>query len=534
MEVEMKMVKSLLLGTAAGLVAVAGAQAADMPVKAKPVLYVKICSLYGDGFYYIPGTDICLKLGGYVRFQAYYDYGTNATTGPFGAPNFLDTRTGGQTDLTYRTRSLISVDTRQQTEWGTLRTYFTVGHTGDSPAAEAIYANRGFIQFAGFTLGLASSFFDFYSSPIVTYFSVPTEDTGDGGWRVAAYTANFGNGISSTLSLEEPRRRSIVNTSLGCVGPVQPPGFVCQGTGSFNANNTTVGFQFNDPFLVGAAPVNDAATIRFPDIVWNWRIDQAWGAALIGGAVHDASAGYYGSTLTGNITQGHPADKLGWVVTAGLRINGLNGSFFQTQASYTEGATMYICHSSFCGASAAKFGIGNSLGLGYVTDGVFGTGGEVELTKAWGVYAAYDHVWWAGSKWRTSIYGGWIAFDFNDNAKALISQATCGTFAVAGGTATGVVPSATSGSLTGMTNCDPNWSFAYVGSRTQYNFTPEFYMGVDFTYQKLSTAFGGLANYRAVGGTPRQTGSIAGGNPYVIEDQDIWAVTVRFHRDFKP
>jgi hypothetical protein len=66
MEVEM-MVKSLLLGTAAGLVAVAGAQAADMPVKAAPVQYVKICSLYGDGFYYIPNTDTCLKIGGYAR-----------------------------------------------------------------------------------------------------------------------------------------------------------------------------------------------------------------------------------------------------------------------------------------------------------------------------------------------------------------------------------------------------------------------------------------------------------------------------------
>src|SRR5262249_9084841 len=64
-EVEMKMVKSLLLGTAAGLVAVAGAQAADYPVKGKAaaVQYVKICSLYGDGFYYIPGTDTCLKMG---------------------------------------------------------------------------------------------------------------------------------------------------------------------------------------------------------------------------------------------------------------------------------------------------------------------------------------------------------------------------------------------------------------------------------------------------------------------------------------
>ena len=86
----MKMVKSLLLGTAAGLVAVAGAQAADMPVKAKPVLYVKICTLYGDGFYYIPGTDICLKLGGYVRSQHYYNYGNNATNTPFFGTNVLE------------------------------------------------------------------------------------------------------------------------------------------------------------------------------------------------------------------------------------------------------------------------------------------------------------------------------------------------------------------------------------------------------------------------------------------------------------
>src|SRR6195256_7101601 len=75
MEVEMKTFKTLLLGTAAGLVAVAGAQAADMPVKAAPVQYVKICSLYGDGFYYIPGTDTCLKLGGYLRVQAEYNAG---------------------------------------------------------------------------------------------------------------------------------------------------------------------------------------------------------------------------------------------------------------------------------------------------------------------------------------------------------------------------------------------------------------------------------------------------------------------------
>jgi hypothetical protein len=46
----MKMVKGLLLGSAAGLLAVGGAQAADLPVKAKAVEYVRICSLYGAGF----------------------------------------------------------------------------------------------------------------------------------------------------------------------------------------------------------------------------------------------------------------------------------------------------------------------------------------------------------------------------------------------------------------------------------------------------------------------------------------------------
>ena len=76
----MKMVKSLILGSAAGLIAMSGAQAADLPVKAKAVEYVRICSLYGAGFYYIPGTDTCIKLGGYVRVDTTF----NGTT--YGGP----------------------------------------------------------------------------------------------------------------------------------------------------------------------------------------------------------------------------------------------------------------------------------------------------------------------------------------------------------------------------------------------------------------------------------------------------------------
>ena len=63
----MKGFRSLIVGSAASIVGVTGAYAADLPVKAKAVEYVRICSLYGAGFYYIPGTDTCIKLSGYLR-----------------------------------------------------------------------------------------------------------------------------------------------------------------------------------------------------------------------------------------------------------------------------------------------------------------------------------------------------------------------------------------------------------------------------------------------------------------------------------
>ncbi len=59
----MKFVGSLLLSSAAVIAVAGAAQAADLPVKAKAIQYVKICSAYGPGFYYIPGTDTCIKLG---------------------------------------------------------------------------------------------------------------------------------------------------------------------------------------------------------------------------------------------------------------------------------------------------------------------------------------------------------------------------------------------------------------------------------------------------------------------------------------
>ena len=69
--------RTLILGSAAGLIAISGAQAADLPVKAKAVEYVRICSLYGAGFFFIPGTDTCIKIGGYLRADTTFNGGAH-------------------------------------------------------------------------------------------------------------------------------------------------------------------------------------------------------------------------------------------------------------------------------------------------------------------------------------------------------------------------------------------------------------------------------------------------------------------------
>ena len=116
----MKLVKSLLLGSAAGLAAVAGAQAADLPVaKAAPVEYVRVCSTYGAGFFYIPGTETCLRVGGRVRADYLY-----------GEP--LDR---AEDAIGFRARGRLNIDARTATAYGLLRAYirFEITRSSGTP-----------------------------------------------------------------------------------------------------------------------------------------------------------------------------------------------------------------------------------------------------------------------------------------------------------------------------------------------------------------------------------------------------------------
>ena len=291
----MKMVKSLLLGSAAGLVAVTAGQAADLPVKAKPVEYVKVCSLYGAGFYYMPGTDMCIKIGGWVRTEFVYGQVNGSLTwGPFNG----NANNRGSTSEAFRARGYITADAREQTAYGTARAYIDVGiNTNDAGLQVgnlALSSNRAFLQWAGLTTGLTQSFYDFYSVPAASFRGgyYPASDTGDPGWLVIGYTAQLGNGLSATISTEARRTTQIVNEAsvggaqagIAGLGTVTPGGFtsaVGGGGAEFPGNGAYGGMQSGD-------------------YVGNIRIDQTWGSAQVMAAAHELNGVYYSANSTGS------------------------------------------------------------------------------------------------------------------------------------------------------------------------------------------------------------------------------------------
>jgi hypothetical protein len=486
----MKMVKSLLLGSAAGVVAIAGAQAADLPVKAKPVQYVKICSLYGAGFYYIPGTDFCLKLGGWVRTE--YNVGSHGSFSPI--VNGGDARyTRLSNDNTWRTRYILTVDVRNQTQYGTLRTYIASGitTTNGNNASGTTYNNRAFIQWAGFTMGLASSFFDgpFGFSNVSNQTNIILSSTGGNGLMVWAYTAQLGNGLSASISLEDPTH-SYRDKGIG-----ESSAAVINATGGLAANHS-------------------GGSVRWPDVVGNIRISQSWGSAQIAAAAHDVYADYYvGSPAAAGTVEwnGHPGDEVGWAVGGGIKVNlpmlG-KGDFIGAQAAYSKGALGYIGS----GLGVGGFGLysGGTVGFGPVMDAVYDSNNfagfsGLELTEGWSVGAGLNHHW--NSMWQTSLYGGYVEINYSGLATAYLNTGQ--------GFAQG-------------TNWDS--SFWQIGSRTKWTPTKGLDLSVDVLYSHLNTAWanipGGAVAAGPGGGKVTTT--------YVLSDQDVWQGIFRVQRNFYP
>ncbi|MEN3791341.1 porin [Fulvimarina sp. MAC3] len=215
-------IKSLLLGSAAALVAVTGARAADVIVPmAEPTEYVRVCDVYGTGFHYIPGTETCLSINGYVRFKY-------AVAGPvedsFGN-NFVRNAEGDDYQAGSAVRVRLNFDAREETELGTLRAFARIQATNTFGAYsndESYAMDMGYIQLGGLTMGYLDSLFT-EGDGLLTDTDLPI---GDIQTNRVSYTFAAG-GLAATVALEDDGSGDFAPNVVGKLG-------YSGGFGSFN------------------------------------------------------------------------------------------------------------------------------------------------------------------------------------------------------------------------------------------------------------------------------------------------------------
>lgn len=229
----------VLKGAAAALCIMASVQPAAA-TEAEPVEYVRVCDAYGQGFFYIPGTETCLKIGGYLRHEI--------AAGD-------DVYWGGSLDgMTGKARASLRFDARNETELGTLRSNLEARFEHKASGSRS-YISEALIELGGFSVGLADSLFAnwTWAAGNVVYDDV-IYYSGDRTMQVS-YTQDFGNGFSAMIGAEE-------------------------GTGSWELETV-------DALGVARRESFDLRTDGIPHLIAGVKYEQDWGT-LFGMAAYDA------------------------------------------------------------------------------------------------------------------------------------------------------------------------------------------------------------------------------------------------------
>jgi hypothetical protein len=313
------------------------------------------------------------------------------------------------------------------------------------------------------------------------------------------YTAQFGNGVSGTIGLDDPtvfNRTAVYNLSI-------PTPLNAVGIGS-----------------------NAYAGVHSPDIVGNVRIDQAWGLFQISAAAHEVDASYNtlgaGAVPTGlSEISGHPDTKWGGSVMAALNIKNIPtgaGDDIKIDATYAKGDTKNVISTSGASPSFTMFGGSGagayqSVGFGATTDGVYslGTGG-IKLTEAYGVRGAFNHNW--DPYWSSSLFGSYSAVRYNGAVGDLTSAkgAYCAAYG-AGVAGQGITYT-----------CNPDFNISQLGVITRWTPVKNLTFSAEVMWTHLDQKFAGTATL--VPTAPKPTAV------YEFKDQDTVSFNVRAQRNF--
>ena len=452
-----KLIQGLLLAAAAlaGLVPGAGARAADLPAfQAAPIEYVRICDAYGAGFFYIPGTDTCLRVGGLVLAELrgfdpsftivgpqFYANGAQHLGAGFVPSPSQYSNARSRDAIDYAALGRAELDARTQSPWGTLRSFIRVDAffgsggsaalgslgqqvntfnttAGTSAPRETTTVDKAFIQFAGLTAGRAQSMFDFYADAY-NYLGLRGSNATT---TLFAYTATFGDGFSGTLSFEgQPARRAAIGSTIAST-TVAPITF-----GGVSATS----FQ------------GQPAGARVPEIVGNLRLDQPWGAVQLSAAAHQVDASLFqANALATPPVAPAPAgftpsfafpaltsNSFGFAVQGGVQLNAdylSPGDKLWLQAAYEKGAFGYIAGNNqaygYGSVSQNRYPGAGITPLDYVpgwnpqinSDCVFTGSGACEQQWGWDITGAYKHYWLPILS--SAVYGSYLEVHYPAHA----------------------------------------------------------------------------------------------------------------------
>ena len=280
--------RSVLFGSAAMLSCVGGATAADLPIAEPAAQYVRVCNTFGGGFFYIPGSNTCLMLSGYVRSEWHYVDGDTSILFPGGTKSAFNNRTS-------RARANVMWDAQTSTDLGLIRTYVEFQAVRgpedyDQVYPEAFEMPSAFIEVTNdrgiFTAGRTGSFFDFYGSD--DYGTRIDVDDSTTEQNLVAYTVVSALGLKGTLSIEDPD------------------------SGGRRKNGA-----------------DDYEGQELPDLVGQLRLEKEWGTVQASGVarhIHDVNGDGFGWAASGGVSLNLPIDKI----------------VFSTQFGYSEGAIAYL------------------------------------------------------------------------------------------------------------------------------------------------------------------------------------------------
>jgi hypothetical protein len=317
------------------------------------------------------------------------------------------------------------------------------------------------------------------------------------------YTAQFGNGVSGTIGLDDP----------------------------------TV---FNRTAVLNLAPASGSATgaganayggTHVPDIVGNLRVDQAWGLFQISAAAHEVNASYNilgagGVPTALSEISGHPETKWGGSVMAALQIKNIPtgaGDDIKFDVSYAKGDTKQVISTAAASPSFAMFsgtsapGAYQSLGIGVTTDAVWlpvssGGTGDLKLTEAFGLRGAFNHNW--DPYWSSSLFGSYSAVRYNGAAGDLTTAKGqyCAAFAI-------------SHPGQGVTyTCDPSFNISQLGLVTRWTPVKNLTFSAEAMWTHLDQKYAGTSTFGP--GAPKPTAV------YEFKDQDTVSFNIRAQRNF--